>query len=55
MAIANPQTFFRFAADHHELLAELYQHRNGITEAELLQLVRRSPIKRLRKNNKYLS
>lgn len=41
MAIVNPQTFFRFAADHHELLVELYQHRDGITEAELLQLVRR--------------
>ena len=41
MATVNPQTFFRFAADHHELLVELYQHRDGITEAELLQLVRR--------------
>ncbi len=41
MAVVNPQTFFRFAADHHELLVELYQHRDGITEAELLQLVRR--------------
>lgn len=41
MAMVNPQTFFRFAADHHELLVELYQHRDGITEAELLQLVRR--------------
>lgn len=41
MAVVNPQTFFRFAADHHELLVELYQHRDGITEAELLQLIRR--------------
>lgn len=41
MAAVNPQTFFRFAADHHELLVELYQRRDGITEAELLQLVRR--------------
>lgn len=41
MAVVNPQSFFRFAADHHELLVELYQHRDGITEAELLQLVRR--------------
>ena len=41
MATVNPQTFFRFAADHHELLVELYQRRDGITEAELLQLVRR--------------
>ncbi|MEI6810081.1 MAG: hypothetical protein WCN95_15290 [bacterium] len=41
MAVVNPQTFFRFAADHHELLVELYQRRDGITEAELLQLVRR--------------
>ncbi len=41
MAIINPQTFFRFAADHHELLVELYQQRDGITEAALLQLVRR--------------
>jgi hypothetical protein len=41
MAVVSPQTFFRFAADHHELLVELYQHRDGITEAELLQLIRR--------------
>jgi len=41
MATINPQTFFRFAADHHELLVELYQHRDGITEAALLQLARR--------------
>ena len=41
MAVVNPQTFFRFAADHHELLVEMYQHRDGITEAELLQLIRR--------------
>jgi hypothetical protein len=41
MANVNPQTFFRFAADHHELLVELYQHRDGITEAELIQLIRR--------------
>jgi hypothetical protein len=41
MAVVNPQTFFRFAADHHELLVELYQHRDGITEAELLQVIRR--------------
>ncbi len=41
MATVNPQTFFRFAADYHELLVELYQRRDGITEAELLQLVRR--------------
>lgn len=40
MAVVNPQTFFRFAADHHALLVELYQHRDGITEAELLQLIR---------------
>ena len=40
MATVNPQTFFRFAADHHELLVELYQRRDGITEAELLQLAR---------------
>ncbi len=40
MARVTPQTFFRFAADHHALLVELYQHRDGITEAELLQLVR---------------
>ncbi len=41
MATINPQTFFRFAADYHELLVELYQRRDGITEAEILQLVRR--------------
>jgi len=40
MATINPQTFFRFAADNHELLVELYQRRDGITEAELLKLVR---------------
>jgi len=41
MAVVNPQTFFRFAADHHQLLVELHQHRDGIAEAELLQLIRR--------------
>lgn len=41
MAVVNPQTFFRFAADHHELLVELYQHRDGITAAELMHLIRR--------------
>lgn len=41
MAAVNPQTFFRFAADNHALLVELYQRRDGITEAELLQLIRR--------------
>jgi hypothetical protein len=40
MASINPQTFFRFAADYHELLVELYQRRDGISEVELLQLVR---------------
>ena len=41
MATVSPQTFFRFAADHHELLVELYQQRDGITEAELQQVIRR--------------
>ena len=41
MAAVNPQTFFRFAADHHELLVALYQHRDGISEAELLHVIRR--------------
>lgn len=41
MAVVNPQTFFRFAADNHQLLTELYQHRDGITEAELLRVIRR--------------
>lgn len=41
MAIVNPQTFFRFAADHHALLVELYQRRDGLTEAELLSIIRR--------------
>lgn len=41
MAVVNPQTFFRFAADHHELLVELFPHRDGITESELLRLIRR--------------
>ncbi len=44
MATVNPLAFFRFAADNHELLVELYQRRDGITEAELLQLVRRFSI-----------
>ena len=41
MATVNPQTFFRFAADHYELLVEMYQRRDGIAEAELLRLIRR--------------
>lgn len=41
MATVNPQTFFRFAAEHHELLMDLYQQRDGIPEAALLQLIRR--------------
>ena len=41
MAKVNPQTFFRFAADHHALLEELYQHRDGVSEAALLQMIRR--------------
>ena len=41
MAAVNPQTFFRFAAEHHALLSELYYKREGLSEAELLALVRR--------------
>ena len=41
MAIVNPQTFFRFAADHHALLVALYERRDGLTEAELLLIIRR--------------
>ncbi len=41
MATVNPQTFFRFAADHHELMVDLYKKKDGISEAELLQLIRR--------------
>ena len=41
MAIINPQTFFRFAADHHALLVALYERRDGLTEAELLLIIRR--------------
>jgi hypothetical protein len=41
MAAVNPQAFFSFAAEHHGLLVELYHHRDGITEAELLGLIRR--------------
>jgi hypothetical protein len=41
MSPVSPQSFFRFAAEHHELLVELYAHREGITEAELFRLVRR--------------
>ncbi len=41
MAGVSPQTFFRFAAEHHELLVEIYQRRDGLSEAELYALVRR--------------
>lgn len=41
MPTVNPQTFFRFAADHHALLTELYYKREGLVEAELLALIRR--------------
>ncbi len=41
MPAVNPQTFFRFAADHHALLTELYYKREGLVEAELLALIRR--------------
>lgn len=41
MPIVSPQAFFRFAAEHHALLVDLYQHRDGMTEARLLQLIRR--------------
>jgi len=41
MPTVNPQTFFRFAADHHALLTELYYKREGLLEAELLALIRR--------------
>lgn len=41
MATVNPQTFFRFAADHHALLIDLYYKRDGLSEAELMELIRR--------------
>ena len=41
MATVNPQTFFRFAADHHALLTDLYYKQDGLSEAELLELIRR--------------
>ena len=41
MATVNPQTFFRFAADHHGLLEELYGSRDGISESALLGLIER--------------
>jgi len=41
MATINPQSFFRFAADHHTLLTDVYYKQDGLTEAELLELIRR--------------
>ncbi len=41
MAQTSPQTFFRFAAEHHALLCELYYKRNGLPEAEVFSLIRR--------------
>ena len=42
MPATNPHTFFRFAAEHHTLLTELYYKRDGLPEAELLALIRRN-------------
>jgi len=39
MAIISPLTFFRFAADHSELLERLYEKRSRLTEAELREFV----------------
>ena len=39
MAIISPLTFFRFAADHSELLERLYEKRSRITETELREYV----------------
>ena len=39
MAIISPLTFFRFAADHSELLERLYEKRSRLTEAELRDFV----------------
>ena len=41
MATIHPQTYFRFAAEHHELLKALYEQRDGITEAEAMRCIRR--------------
>lgn len=41
MAATSPQTFFRFAAEHHALLCELYYKRDGLAEAEVFALIRR--------------
>lgn len=41
MAVTSPQTFFRFAAEHHTLLCELYYKRDGLPEAEVFSLIRR--------------
>ncbi|MFO8071743.1 MAG: hypothetical protein R6V85_07690 [Polyangia bacterium] len=41
MPAVNPRTFFRFAAEHHALLTELYYRREGLPDAELLELIRR--------------
>ncbi|AKJ64224.1 hypothetical protein [Kiritimatiella glycovorans] len=41
MALTNPQTFFRFAAEHYALLCELYYKKDGLPEAEVFALIRR--------------
>lgn len=41
MAPVSPRAFFRFAAEHTDIVADLYQRRDGMTESELLQTIRR--------------
>ncbi|MHB8765220.1 MAG: hypothetical protein ACYDA8_12930 [Deferrisomatales bacterium] len=38
---ANPQAFFRFAADHYPLLVDLFYRAGGVNDAELLALAER--------------
>ncbi len=40
--LANPQTFFRFAAQHYPLLRDLYYRTSGINDADLQELVVRN-------------
>lgn len=41
MAAINLQSFFRFAVDHMQLVDELYARPDGVSEAELMTLIRR--------------
>lgn len=38
----NPQSFFRFAAEHYPLLYDIFRREGGINDAELYELIRRN-------------